>query len=626
MKSTNPKYYFRSYICMLVLLVFGVVHSEYLNAQIGDGPPTEFTPEDQIVKFDKNSSYPEVISVINELTQEYDKRFIIDRTGYAGAIGLDLPAMNYRDAFNFVLDYLEFELNTTEEYYEIRLPEKATAGPASGTPGQPGQGAAQALASLKTREIRINATFFEGNKRALQEIGVDWSTLTSDVPIEIPNYVTEQGQDQLPAPILGSDQFVNVNSFGAQNVSQNVFNSIVNFGEIGTSSISVQALFSAFEADNLGEVLATPYSIVVDGEQAQLQVGQDFSIKQRDFAGNVTDAFFNTGTILNVTPNIIIEDSIEFVYLDVSVERSSAQPDPVSTIINKQTAATKTLLLDGETTVMAGLYRTEESRVRRGVPLLKDIPLLGYLFGYNSKDIIENELVILIQAEIVKSLPERFADKNRKSKRDILQAAQERNRNDMDYIPPSVETLLPPITEGIETNIDSTMALMPTDEPDTTLVTDNTENTPITDGNVTDPEDLSPEQRELAEELSLPVENPELMVVVPRAFDLEKFLEYKENGVEIPDDTNGEKYYVIGGSFIVRNNAYAFQDRLEEMGYNSRILFNTQSRFHFVAYQGYRNFEAAVSELKKLRNSENQDAWLFIFEGDETEKINGSAQ
>ena len=116
------------------------------------------------------------------------------------------------------------------------------------------------------------------------------------------------------------------------------------------------------------------------------------------------------------------------------------------------------------------------------------------------------------------------------------------------------------------------------------------------------------------------------MVVVPRAFDLEKFLEYKENGVEVPDDTNGEKYYVIGGSFIVRNNAYAFEDRLEQMGYNPRILFNTQSRFHFVAYQGFRNFDAAVSELQNLRNSENQDAWLFIMEGEDTEQINGSAQ
>ena len=76
----------------------------------------------------------------------------------------------------------------------------------------------------------------------------------------------------------------------------------------------------------------------MDGQEGDIQVGQDFSIKQRDFAGNITDAFFSTGTILTATPYIMTDRDTSFIYLDLRVERSTANPDPVSTIINKQEA------------------------------------------------------------------------------------------------------------------------------------------------------------------------------------------------------------------------------------------------------------------------------------------------
>ncbi|NIU01694.1 MAG: hypothetical protein GWN62_25940, partial [Aliifodinibius sp.] len=67
-------------------------------------------------------------------------------------------------------------------------------------------------------------------------------------------------------------------------MSQDVFSALVNVGEIGNTGIDVQALFSAFEADNLGEILASPTVKVMDGQEGNIQVGQDFSIKQRDIA------------------------------------------------------------------------------------------------------------------------------------------------------------------------------------------------------------------------------------------------------------------------------------------------------------------------------------------------------
>ncbi|MDZ7680204.1 MAG: hypothetical protein U5J63_00495 [Fodinibius sp.] len=136
--------------------------------------------------------------------------------------------------------------------------------------------------------------------------------------------------------------------------------------KLETTGIDVQALFSAFEANNLGEILASPTIKVMDGQEGRIQVGQDFSIKQRDIAGNVVEKFFNVGTILTVTPQVITQRDTTFIHLDINAERSSAQPDPVSTVINKQQAQTQAILLDGEATVIAGLYNKEKTEVRTG--------------------------------------------------------------------------------------------------------------------------------------------------------------------------------------------------------------------------------------------------------------------
>lgn len=136
------------------------------------------------------------------------------------------------------------------------------------------------------------------------------------------------------------------------------------------------------------------------------------SMEQRDFAGNITDAFFSTGTILRVTPNIITQQDTSFILLNIMAERSTANPDPVSTIINKQEAVTQVLLYSGESTVIAGLYETDELTIRRGIPFLKDLPPwffgLRYIFGYNSYEVNQTELIIVIKAEIIPSLRERF--------------------------------------------------------------------------------------------------------------------------------------------------------------------------------------------------------------------------
>ena len=601
-----------------------------------DEYPREFTNPDEIVAFDRSTSYEEAIEVINQFYQEFQNKFIIDQTGTTGPIGVTLPAMHWEDALDFILRLKNLSLIEAEEFVEI-VPLSSLETPAEQQQVQTQQNEI----NLDTREVRINATFFEGNRRALQEIGVDWSTLRGNVPEDVGTIVGGQGpgaDEGLPNTAF-NDQFVSVNSFNAANVSQNVFNALVNLGPFGEgeNAISVQALFSAFEADNLGEVLATPFTKVLDGQEGRVQVGQDFSIKQRDIAGNVTDQFFSTGTILTVVPTVIDINDTSFIHLEIEVERSSAQPDAVSTIINKQEATTQALLLDGEATTIAGLYRTEESSVRRGIPILKDLPPwffgLRYLFGYNSNDFVEAELIIIVQASLEKTVKQR-ANEMFANKKTILDSEREYFRNNLEAVfnnnllstPAAMsEDLNEFVSDENEADIkdtqDTTIQEIPeevieedtaTEEEETPVDEPEDEDSNNTETGSADTE-LTPEQQRLANELSMPVENPELMVLVPRAFSLNEYLDQQQNGGEEIEtlDSEENKFFVIGGSFIVKNNANRFNQTLMDEGYETRILFHPQSRFNFVAYQGFTTFDEAVAYLLSIREDINPEAWLF---------------
>ena len=73
-------------------------------------------------------------------------------------------------------------------------------------------------------------------------------------------------------------------------------------------------------------------------------------------------------------------------------------------IINTSEADTRVMVDDGQTAVIGGLIRTNESTVRRGIPLLKDLPLLGYLFRSQSMVRQNRELIIFVTPRILSSL------------------------------------------------------------------------------------------------------------------------------------------------------------------------------------------------------------------------------
>ena len=577
----SPKLMIKT-ISLLLLIITAFTQIAYAQAE--ERPPREYTNPEEMISFDRRTPFQDAIEVLSNYAQQYENRFIIDRTNTTGPIGVTLPAMHWKDALNYIMRVQELVVLESEEILEIVTEQEAEelAGTSEDTVDSSGI-AGEELDGISittgTREVRINATFFEGNKRALQEIGVDWSTITNSVPDNLGDFVGDEASENLPSTEFDG-RFVSVSSTGAQNVSQSVFNSIVNFGEI----------------------LATPSVKVMDGQEGRIQVGQDFSIKQKDFAGNVTDQFFSTGTILNVRPQIVEVNDTTLIYLELEAERSSAQPDPVSTIINKQQANTHALLLDGESTVIAGLYRTEEAEVRRGIPILKDLPGwffgLKYLFGYNSVDRQESELVVLLQAELEDPLDERI-ERSFKSKSELLSEKQEQHRNGMNYI--SDKSPVSPSTSQDTGMKSSDSDATQTSEISTTADNSNPPVLEVVEREDVDVSEIRPGS-EYAGIQHTPLERRDLSGYQGA---------YEEMEMQNVNSNHGDyEFYVIGGSFEVRSNADRLYRNFKDEGLDAHMLYNPVTGFFFVAYKGFEAKEESINYVKQIQANRQPEAWL----------------
>lgn len=381
-----------SIIMVLTLTVFGLLPA---TGQQGGMSPAErrtireHTSPEELVSISPSTPMDRAMAAISEVSKRSIGKVVIDTDRRTMAINIDIQAMHWRDALESICRKNGLWFNEYESYIQLSG-SGGTEAAAAGSGVAPGT-IPREYASFKSREIKISAVFFEVNLSQLEEVGIDWTFMksTKDVAVDLAfNGTSRQANQIFDAGIAPRLSFANIDL--------------------------VAQVFSDY---NLGEILSGPQIVVRSGEEGRIQVGQDFSIKERDFAGNLIDKFYSAGTIIRVTPQVINEQGVNFVHLVVDVERSSVVPGAVSTIINKTKANTNLLLLDGEETLIGGLYNSENRTIRTGIPFLKDLPwyVLGlrYLFGYSRDEMVKKELVILMKAELVPTLQERITQKTK---------------------------------------------------------------------------------------------------------------------------------------------------------------------------------------------------------------------
>jgi len=160
---------------------------------------------------------------------------------------------------------------------------------------------------------------------------------------------------------------------------------------------------SAAEANSDIKIISNPRVITTNLQKATINQGAD--IPFTTVSQNGTQTQFKQATLgLDVTPQITADDR---VILDVTVTKDS----PVSLTASNPSIETKNITTqifmdNGETVVIGGIYTRDQTITDAGVPLLKDIPVLGWLFKKNSKKDNRTELLIFLTPKIIKSKAE----------------------------------------------------------------------------------------------------------------------------------------------------------------------------------------------------------------------------
>jgi len=390
---------------------------------------------DEVVSFKSDVPYAKAIQSLGELSRKLDGRLIIDRSPLQGkdkTIGINIESMYWKDALELILrsnqlwytDYPEYMEITSFEDIGKRQGEGASKDITSSSSIGPSPFARNMVVDSsdyysKQRDIAISCVFFDLNRTKLLEDGMDISIFR------------------------GSNLNLGVNLYGATNPLSagstptsrlnNVFSDITIQPTGNNLGVDIYAALRMFEADQLGEVISNSKIPVRSGLTSTLQVGDDFSVLEKDFSGNTVQKFYPTGTILSIKPRIFKVGDMEFIDIQYKVEKSTFEASTVTTIIHKTSTSGSLTLLNGEESYIGGMYSNSETIVRQGVPLLKDLPWwffgLRYIFGYDSKNYVKRELIVILKAEILPSLEDRAI--KTQTGRSVIEESREEYEKDL---------------------------------------------------------------------------------------------------------------------------------------------------------------------------------------------------
>nr|WP_218626644.1 type II secretion system secretin GspD [Pseudomonas sp. dw_358] len=200
---------------------------------------------------------------------------------------------------------------------------------------------------------------------------------------------------------------------------QNVSGSQGALGAGGAALGSTDALFYSFVSNNLQialhaletsgntRVLSAPSLVVMNNQQAQIQVGDNIPINQTTIntgSSLVTTSsvqYIQTGVILDVVPRI---NPGGLVYMDVQqqVSDASAITDANGNpTISTRAVSTQVAVQSGETVLLGGLIKDNRVDSNSSVPYLGKIPGLGWLFGNTSRSRGRTELIVLITPRVI---------------------------------------------------------------------------------------------------------------------------------------------------------------------------------------------------------------------------------
>jgi type IV pilus assembly protein PilQ len=251
-----------------------------------------------------------------------------------------------------------------------------------------------------TPQVMIEAKIVEAGLQYARELGTVWtfgSNPLTEATLGGRDYVFQGGADDGIADGLGNQVVfgnpITANPTGVLGLAASVLDEKFNY------EVELQAA----EVNGNGKVISSPRVVTLDNSPAVIEQG--VSIPFQTFEnGDAQIEFVDAVLKLDVTPHITSDGSI---IMAIKVSRN-APDDSVVTItgspaIAKNQVETETLVKDGQTLVLGGIYVMDTSERATSVPYLSRLPFLGALFRSNEIADDRKELLIFVSPRVVQS-------------------------------------------------------------------------------------------------------------------------------------------------------------------------------------------------------------------------------
>ena len=161
---------------------------------------------------------------------------------------------------------------------------------------------------------------------------------------------------------------------------------------------------SALEADSKGKVISSPRVITADNVKATIEQGTEIPYLEASSSGATSISFRKAVLKLEVTPQITPDGN---VILTVLVTKDTPNTDiyaGTAVAIDTKKVETEVLVENGGTVVLGGIFQQEKSEAVSQVPLLGDIPLLGWLFRSKTLEDNKTELLVFLTPKVMSNM------------------------------------------------------------------------------------------------------------------------------------------------------------------------------------------------------------------------------
>jgi general secretion pathway protein D len=213
-----------------------------------------------------------------------------------------------------------------------------------------------------------------------------------------------------------------------------------------TGDVDVGATLSALSSTGNVRILSRPLIQAQNNQEARILVGSERPFIQSSYTG-VTGGgvsqevvqYRDVGTGLTILPTIN-EDGYVNLLLTQEVSSATAETQFGAPVISTREATTQILARTGQTVVIGGLVDQQTEESRAGIPFLKDIPILGYLFGTTRETVTNAELFLFLTPYVVandedEALLKEELEGNAELLQELLPIRS--------MLPPSIQLLLP---------------------------------------------------------------------------------------------------------------------------------------------------------------------------------------